>query len=119
MKKALPIILLAGAAILLLSMKKKPRVTITAESPEILSESEYKTNLPEAKPSIVETGTKLISQLFTKTGQQKAAATARKIAVKRAVATKTATKKQAKAVTKSLSKGVPFIRGFADDQVMC
>lgn len=127
MKKALPIILLAGAAVLLLSMRRRPRTTVTADMPIRQTEAEFMADFEAAtvKPraSLIDAGTNLISNLFTKKpAQVKAARKAQATAVKRAVKTKTATRKQAKAVTQTLAKGLPTIRigaSFGDDQVLC
>lgn len=123
MKKALPIILIAGAAILLLSMRRRPSVTVTADMPIKQTAEEFEAEFEAAtvkpKPSLIDAGTNLISTLFTKkTAQQKAGKKAQATAIKRAVKTKTATRKQAKAVTEALKKPI-FIRGFADDKVLC
>lgn len=120
MKKALPIILIAGAAILFMSMRRRPRVTVTADSPEIQSGAEFEADYQATvKPSLIDAGTKLISNLFPKkTAQQKAAKKAQKVAVKRAVKTGIS-KKKAKAVTKSLAQGIRFGAAISDDQVLC
>jgi len=127
MKKALPIILLAGAAVLLLSMRRRPRTTVTADMPIRQTEAEFEADFEAAtvkpKASLIDAGTNLISNLFTKKpAQVKAARKAQATAVKRAVKTKTATRKQARAVTQTLAKGLPTIRigaSFGDDQVLC
>ena len=67
-------------------------------------------DMPPARQTAVDIGTKLISNLFTKKPGAKAKATA----VKRAVRTKTATRAQAKAATKQLAKGIRFA-GFGDN----
>lgn len=120
MKKALPIILLAGAAILFMSMRRRPRVTVTADSPEIQSGAEFEADYQATvKPSLIDAGTQLVSQLFPKkTAQQKAAKKAQATAVKRAVK-KGISKKKAKAVTKSLAQGIRFGAAIGDDQVLC
>lgn len=124
MKKALPIILLAGAAILFMSMRRRPRVTVTADMPIRQTAEEFEADTQATiKPSLIDAGTNLISKLFAKKpAQAKAARKAQATAVKRAVKTKTATRKQAKAVTQTLAKGLPTIRigaSFGDDQVLC
>lgn len=113
MKKALPIILIAGAAIFLL-MRRKGRTTVTADMPIKQSASEFEADFQAStvKPSLIDAGTNLISNLFGK----KSAAQAKRLAVKRAVKSKTATKKQAKAITKKLST-IKFA-GFDDSQLM-
>lgn len=127
MKKALPIILLAGAAILFMSMRPKRRTDVTAAPPIKQTaeefEADYQAATVKPKASLIDAGTNLISNLFTKKpAQVKAARKAQATAVKRAVKTKTASKKQAKAVTQTLAKGLPTIRigaSFGDDQVLC
>lgn len=127
MKKALPIILLAGAAILFMSMRPKRRTDVTAAPPIKQTAEEFEADYQAApvkpKASLIDAGTNLISNLFTKKpAQVKAARKAQATAVKRAVKTKTASKKQAKAVTQTLAKGLPTIRigaSFGDDQVLC
>ena len=122
-KKILPIVLLAGAAILFMSMRRRPRVTVTADSPEVQSATEFEADFqatqPTVKPSLIDAGTKLISNLFPKkTAQQKAAKKAQKTAVKRA-AKQGISKKKAKAVTQSLAQGIRFGATIGDDQVLC
>ncbi len=119
-KKILPIVLLAGAAILFMSMRRRPRVTVTADSPEIQSATEFEADYQATvKPSLIDAGTKLISNLFPKkTAQQKAAKKAQKTAVKRA-AKQGISKKKAKAVTQSLAQGIRFGATIGDDQVLC
>lgn len=127
MKKALPIILLAGAAILFMSMRPKRRTDVTAAPPIKQTaeefEADYQAATVKPKASLIDAGTNLISNLFTKKpAQVKAARKAQATAVKRAVKTKTVTRKQAKAVTQTLAKGLPTIRigaSFGDDQVLC
>ena len=127
MKKALPIILLAGAAILFMSMRPKRRTDVTAAPPIKQTaeefEADYQAATVKPKASLIDAGTNLISNLFTKKpAQVKAARKAQATAVKRAVKTKTASKKQARAVTQTLAKGLPTIRigaSFGDDQVLC
>jgi len=123
MKKALPIILLAGAAILFMSMRRRPSVTVTADMPIRQTAEEFEADTQATvKPSLIDAGTNLISKLFAKKpAQVKAARQAQAIAVKRAVRTGIS-KKKAKAVTKTLAKGLPTIRigaSFGDDQVLC
>lgn len=115
MKKALPIILLAGAALVFLAMRKKKKgVTVEVGPTEKLTEEQFYA----AQPTLLDKAVDVVKNVFTKTPQQKAGAQARKIAVKRAVATKTATKKQAQAVTKALQKPA-FFKGIDDDSVLC
>lgn len=123
MKKALPIILLAGAAILFMSMRRRPSVTVTADMPIRQTAEEFEADTQATvKPSLIDAGTNLISKLFAKKpAQVKAARQAQATAVKRAVKTGIS-KKKAKAVTKTLAKGLPTIRigaSFGDDQVLC
>jgi hypothetical protein len=120
-KKILPIILIAGAALAFMAFRRKPRVTVTADSPIKQSETEFEAEFeaaqPAGKPSAVEVGTKILSTLFAKkTTQQKAAKKAQKAAVKRAKKSGI-TKKQAKAASQVLSRGIPKI-GFSDDNVL-
>lgn len=120
-KKIFPLILIAGAALAFMAFRKRPRVTVTADSPIRQSEAEFEAEFAETqtveKPSIVDVGTKVLSTLFTKkTTTQKAAKKAQKAAVKSAKKSGL-TKKQAKAAAKALSKGIPKI-GFADNNVL-
>jgi hypothetical protein len=121
-KNILPILLVAGAALAFMAFRRRPRVTVTAESPEIQTgeqfEREYQQYRTAPKPSLIDVGSEIVSKLFApKTEKEKAAMQARKMAVKRAIKTKTATRKQAKAVTKSLSQGIR-IKGFNDNSVL-
>lgn len=112
-KNILPILLIAGAAIAFLAMRRRPRVTVTAESPIKQTEAEFEAELVK-KPSALDIGTQIVSTIFKpKTEKEKAAKAAQRVAVKRAVKTKAATKKQARAVTKALERPA-FIRGFGD-----
>ena len=102
MKKGnlLPILLIAGAAVAFMAYRRRPGVTVTADMPirQTAEEFEADTRGAQVKSSLIDAGTKLISNLFAK---------------------KT-TRKQAKAVTKSLSQGIGPIRiGFDDNQVLC
>jgi hypothetical protein len=112
-KNILPLLLIAGAAIAFMVYRRRGKVSVEAGPTEIITEQDFAAPVDiSKKPSPLDIGTKLISQLFTK----KAGVQAQRTAVKRAVRTKTATKKQAKAVTKQLSKGIRFA-GF-DDNVL-
>mgnify|MGYP003338132560 CR=1 FL=1 len=115
-KNILPIILIAGAALAFMAFRKRrPKVSVTAESPEIQTGAEYQADYAATvKPTPIEVGTKLVQTLFPKkTAAQKAQAAA----VKKAVA-KGITKKKAKAVTKALQRPA-FVRGISDDKVLC
>jgi hypothetical protein len=119
-KNILPILLVAGAALAFMAFRRRPRVTVTAESPEIQTgeqfEREYQQYRTAPKPSLIDVGTNLITSLFAKKpAQAKAAKTAQRVAVKRAVKSGVS-KKKAKAVTQALVKPA-FIRGF-DDTVL-
>lgn len=118
----LPILLIAGAAYAFMAFRRRPGVTVTADMPirQTAEEFEADTRGAQVKSSLIDAGTKLISNLFAKkSDQQRAGKKARQTAVKRAVKSGTATRKQAKAVTKSLSQGIGPIRiGFNDDQVL-
>ena len=124
MKKGnlLPILLIAGAAYAFMAFRRRP-VTVTADMPirQTAEEFEADTRGAQVKSSLIDAGTKLISNLFAKkTERQKTAKRVQATAVKRAVKSGTATRKQAKAVTKSLSQGIGPIRiGFDDNQVLC
>ena len=111
-KNILPILLIAGAAIAFMAFRKQKRVLVKAGPTEKITEEEFlaPVEMPPARPSALDTGTRLISSLFTK----KPGAEQRRAAVKRAVQTKTATRAQAKAVTKQLAKGIRF-SGFGDN----
>lgn len=111
-KNLLPLLLIAGAAIAFMAFRRRPRVSVEAGPTERITEQEFAApvEMPPARPSAVDIGTKLISSLFTK----KPGAEQRRTAVKRAVKTKTATRAQAKAVTKQLAKGIRF-SGFGDN----
>ena len=111
-KNILPLLLIAGAAIAFMAFRRRPRVTVEAGPTEIIREEDFAApiEMPPARQTAVDIGTKLVSSLFTK----KPGATAQRAAVKRAVKTKTATRKQAKAVTKQLAKGIRF-SGFGDN----
>lgn len=111
-KNILPLLLIAGAAIAFMAYRRRPRVTVTADAPIIQREAEFQEEFRTAPSAaqVIQTGSKLITDLFKK----KAGAKAQRTAVKRAVRTKTATKKQAKAVTKELAKGIRFA-GFGDN----
>ena len=125
MKKGnlLPILLIAGAAYAFMAFRRRPGVTVTADMPirQPAEEFEADTRGAQVKSSLIDAGTKLISNLFAKkTERQKTAKRVQATAVKRAVKSGTATRKQAKAVTKSLSQGIGPIRiGFDDNQVLC
>lgn len=111
-KNILPILLIAGAAIAFMAFRRRPRVTVEAGPTERITEQEFAApiDMPPARPSAVDIGTRLVSSLFTK----QPGAAQRRTAVKRAVKTKTATRAQAKAVTKQLAKGIRF-SGFGDN----
>ena len=103
-KKLLPWLLIGGAAIAFFAFRRRPKSTVTAESPEIQTADQFEADFAtRPKPSALEVGTKLVSTLFPKkTEQQKKAKAAQAAAVKRAVA-KGISKKKAQAVTKQLS----------------
>lgn len=110
MKKSfLPILLIAGAALAFMAYRRRSGVTVTADMPIKQSASEFEAEYQAAqKPSLIDAGTNLISNLFaTKPAKQ-----AQRVAVKRAVKTGIS-KKKAKAVTQALVKPA-FIRGFGD-----
>lgn len=111
-KNILPLLLIAGAAIAFMAFRRRPRVTVEAGPTEKITEQEFAApvDMPPARQTAVDIGTKLVSSLFAK----KPGAAAQRAAVKRAVKTKTATRKQAKAVTKQLAKGIRF-SGFGDN----
>ena len=122
MKKSIwPIVLIAGAAVVLMAMKKKPRVTVTAESPIKQSEAEFEAEyqtVPTVKPAqtLAQKALTTVKTLFPKkTAAQKAAQKASKIAIKRAKKAGIK-KKPAQAVTKFLKKGINI--GFSDDNVL-
>ena len=111
-KNILPLLLIAGAAIAFMAFRRRQRVIVEAGPTQRITEQEFAApvEMPPARPSALDTGTRLIRSLFTKppgAGQ-------RRTAVKRAVKTKTATRAQAKAVTKQLAKGIRF-SGFGDN----
>lgn len=112
MKKALPLILIAGAAILLLSMRRRNRVDVEAGPTERITEAEF-----EAGPTLLDKATDVVKNVFSKTAQQKRARQAQALAIKRARA-KGITRMQAKAVTQALVKPA-FVRGIDDDSVLC
>ena len=119
--KILPLVLIAGAALAFMAFRRRPRVTVTAESPirqtEAEFEAEFEQAQPAGKPSIMDVGTKIVSTLFPKkTATQKAAKKAQKLALKRGIKSGL-TKKQTKAAAKALSRGIPKI-GFTDDSVL-
>ena len=111
-KNLLPLLLIAGAAIAFMAFRRRPRVTVEAGPTERITEQEFAApvEMPPARPSAVDIGTRLVSSLFTK----QPGAAQRRAAVKNAVKTKTATRAQAKAVTKQLAKGIRF-SGFGDN----
>lgn len=113
MKKALPLILLAGAAILLLSMRKRKKVDVSAGPTEKITEQEFFA----AEPSLLDKATDIVKNVFSKTAQQRKAKQVQALAVKRAKAKGIKTS-QAKAVTKALSKPA-FFKGIDDDSVLC
>lgn len=117
-KNILPILLIAGAAVAFMAFRRRPRVTVSAETPIKQTAEEYQASYQAAQPSLLDKAADVIKNVFSKPPQTKAAAQAQRAAVKRAVRTKTATRKQAKAVTKSLSQGIR-IKGFTDDSVLC
>ena len=111
-KNILPLLLIAGAAIAFMAFRRRQRVIVKAGPTEKITEEEFlaPVEMPPARQSAVDIGTRLISNLFTK----QPGAAQRRTAVKRAVKTKTATRAQAKAVTKQLAKGIRF-SGFGDN----
>jgi len=111
-KNILPLLLIAGAAIAFMAFRRRHRVTVEAGPTERITEQEFTApiDMPPARQTAVDIGTKLVTTLFTK----KPGAKAQKEAVKKAVRTKTATRKQAKAVTKQLAKGIR-VAGFGDN----
>ena len=113
-KNILPILLIAGAALAFMAYRRRSGVTVTADMPIKQSASEFEADYQAAqKPSILDIGTNLISNLFgPKPAQVKAGKQAQRVAVKRAVKTGVS-KKKAKAVTQALVKPA-FIRGFGD-----
>jgi len=114
MKKALPLILLAGAAILLLSMRKKAKKTDVSAGPtEIITEEQFYAE----QPSLLDKAADVVKNVFSKTAQQKSAKQAQALAIKRAKAKGIKTS-QAKAVTKALARPA-FFRGIDDDSVLC
>jgi hypothetical protein len=112
MKKALPLILIAGAAILLLSMRKRKKVSVEAGPTETITEAEF-----AAGPSLLDKATDVVKNVFSKSAQQKRAKQAQALAIKRAKAKGIKTS-QAKAVTQALVKPA-FFRGIDDDSVLC
>jgi hypothetical protein len=111
-KNILPLLLIAGAAIAFMAFRRRPRVTVEAGPTERITEQDFAApiDMPPARQTALDIGTKLVSNLFTKQPGAKARATA----VKRAVRTKTATRAQAKAVTRQLAKGIR-VAGFGDN----
>ena len=115
-KKLLPILLLAGAAVAFLAFRRRPRVTVTAETPEIQTREQF---LKDQAPSFLDKATDVIKNVFTKPPQRKAAAQAQKRAVQVAKQ-KGQSVKAVKAVTKKLAtEGLPRFRGFDDIDVLC
>lgn len=112
MKKALPLILIAGAAILLLSMRKRKRVDVSVGPTEKITEAEF-----ESAPTLLDKATDIVKNVFSKSAQDKRAKQAQALAIKRAKA-KGIKIKQAKAVTQALVKPA-FFRGIDDDSVLC
>ena len=111
-KNILPILLIAGVALAFMAYRRRGGVTVTADSPIRQTAEEYEQEYKTApKPSLLDIGTNLISNLFAKrAGQQ-----AKRVAVKRAVKSGIS-KKKAKAVTQALVRPA-FVRGF-DDSVL-
>jgi len=115
-KKLLPILLLAGAAVALFAFRRRPRVTVTAESPEIQTREQF---FEDQAPSFLDKATDVIKNVFTKPPQRKAAAEAQRRAVQVAKQ-KGQSVKAVKAVTKKLAtEGLPRFRGFDDIDVLC
>lgn len=116
-KNLLPILLLAGAAVAFLSFRRRPRVTVTAESPEIQTREQFEKD--QAAPSFLDKASDVIKNVFTKPPQRKAAAQAQRRAVQLA-RQKGQSVKAVKAVTKKLAtEGLPRFRGFDDIDVLC
>lgn len=111
-KKLLPILLIGGAALAYLAMRKKTKRTVVEAGPtEKISEEQFYAQ----QPSLLDKATDVIKNVFGKTAQQKSAKQARAIAVKRAVKSGIS-KKKAQAVTKKLSTfSFPKIGG---DEIM-
>jgi len=115
-KKLLPILLLAGAAVALFAFRRRPRVTVTAESPEIQTREQFK---KDQASSLLDKAADVIKNVFTKPPQRKAAAQAQRRAVQLAKQ-KGQSVKAVKAVTKKLAtEGLPRFRGFDDIDVLC
>ena len=106
-KNFLPLLLVAGvAAYFYMSSRGKSRVTVTADSPEKQSESEFladqQLSVPEGPKSVIDAASGLITKLFPKkTAEQKAAK-------------KTA--RQQKKVARKAKKSAKV--GFSDDSVL-
>ena len=103
-KNLLPILLIGGAALAFFAFRRRPRTTVTAETPEIQTAEQFEADFASRpKPTALEVGTKIVSTLFAKKSeQQKKAKAAQAAAVKKAVKSGIS-KKKAKAVTKQLS----------------
>jgi hypothetical protein len=109
-KNLLPILLIAGAAIAFIALRRRNRVDVSAGPTEKITREQFESSsaIAPTRSTAIDIGTKLVSSLFTKGSK------AQRTAVKRAVRTKTATRAQAKAVTKQLSKGIR-VAGFGDN----
>lgn len=101
-KSIIPILLIAGGAAILFSMRKR-RATVTAEMPVKQTAEEFEAEYQATvKPTLLDKATDVVKNIFSTPPQRAAAKRAQAVAVKRAVS-KGISKKKAKAVTKTLS----------------
>lgn len=101
-KSIIPILLIAGGAVILLTMRKR-KGTVTADMPIKQTAAEFEADYQATvKPTLLDKATDVIKNVFTKPPQSAAAKKAQALAVKRAVSTGIS-KRKAKAVTKTLS----------------
>jgi len=118
-KKLLPILLLAGAAVAFLAFRKRPRVTVTADSPEIQTREQFEKDRAAA-PTLLDKASDIIKNVFTKPPQRQAAAQAQKQAVRYA-RQKGQDVKAVRSVAEKLASGqikLAPMRGFSDSDVL-
>jgi hypothetical protein len=120
MKKALPVLLLVGAAAAVYYFMRKRtesetkgRTFVTAEPLEKITEEQFYA----AEPTLLDKATNIVKNVFSTPKQRMAAKKSQAIAVRRAQA-KGIKRETAKKVVKALERPA-FLRGISDDNVLC
>lgn len=115
-----------AAYLIITAMKKKPRVTVTADSPIKQNAEEYEAEYEVAssqiqKPNVIEKATSILSTIFPKkTKAQKTAGKTVKAQKKAVTLLKSKSAKTKKKGAALLSKNIimPTFAGFSDSQCL-